>query len=251
MIKTVLTENSDGKFIVIENDTLGQHLLRGELWEPHFKKIAETILCPGDTAIDVGANIGYNSVIMGKLTGDLGRVYAFEPLRITFQELCGNIIINGLDNVFTENVAIGHVDNVTISMVAVDYNEKDINIMNSCVGSGGDIVKMRTLDSYAFDKVKFLKVDVQGCELAVLKGSRETLSRCRPVVFIEIEEDQLKNQNTSSEAVMFELMSQGYDLLWNDQLSLFDWVGVPIENPEILELVKASMGESCQLFRHP
>jgi FkbM family methyltransferase len=248
MLKTKIAENEDGKFIVLANDTLGKHLISGQRWEPYFTELVRAIVPEGTTVIDVGANIGYNAVILSKVTGDQGRVIAFEPLRIPFQQLCGNAVLNDLENIFPHNVVLGSVDNELVSMVPVDYHEEDINIMNACVGLGGEFVIMKTLDSYNLSNVSFLKIDVQGCELHVLMGSDATINKNRPVIFIEIEEPQLRNQNLSSQDVMMKILAMEYSLVYNQNLSLFDWVGVPSENTAMLNKVCAAMGSDHQVF---
>lgn len=250
-LKTILVENLDGKFLVFENDTLGQHLKRGERWEPYFADFVERVVKPSDIAVDVGANIGYHSIILGRAVGDRGAVFAFEPLRITFQQLCGNAILNRLSNIYPFQCAVGHVDGVTISMVPIDYNEPDVNIMNACVGVGGDIVSMRTIDSLNFQSLNFLKVDVQGCELVVLKGAKETIQRCKPILFIEIEEQQLKNQNTSSQDVMMYIFTNGYTLAWNPDIAIHDWIGIPPGRDDLIEPVKSVFGANCQIYSPP
>ena len=251
MLETTIVENADGKFLVYRNDTLGQHLLRGERWEPHFSKLVESLLRPGENVVDIGANIGYNSVVMAKIIGDSGKVLAFEPLRLTFQQLCGNIALNGLENVYCERVAIGNGNNAQISMVAVDYHTAGTNVMNACVGIGGDPVTMMTLDAYQLEDISFVKIDIQGSEFVALKGARETLRRNRPLVWIEIEEPQLQHQNTSSQEVMTELFSQKYDLIWLTPDAGYDWLAIPTEAATKFDQIRSIVGPECEIFRCP
>lgn len=251
MLKAEIIETVDGTFVVLPNDTLGQHLKRGERWEPHFTKIVQGLLNPGDTAVDIGANIGCNTISMAHAVGEKGRVFAFEPLRITFQQLCANIILNGFENVFTHQIAVGSGDNLLVSMVAVDYHTPDINIMNTCVGVGGDEVMMMTLDSFQLSGVTLLKIDVQGCELLVLQGSMKTIERNRPVIFIEIEEPQLRHANTSSEEVMMHLLKMNYNLIWLKGDSLCDWMAVPREREDVLTRVKSLIESEYEMFYAP
>lgn len=251
MIKTSIAENQDGKFIVIDNDTLGQHITRGERWEEHFTRWVAALVKPGDVAVDIGANIGYNAIILGRAVGDSGVVIAFEPLRITFQQLCGNVVLNGLTNVFPHHCAIGSADRVLVSMAPVDYNQPNINIMNSTIGIGGEYIEMRTLDSFALPRVDLVKIDIQGCELVALKGAVETLTRCRPLVIIEIEEPQLKHHNTSPVEVMSFLINLNYTLAWSASTSVVDWIAVPTENPTLLNRVRELLGPDCKVVPNP
>ena len=75
--------------------------------------------------IDIGANNGHFTVEFAQYVGDNGKVHSFEPQRIIFQQLCGNVFLNGLDNVYTYNVALGdkvgitYVENQTILIVVM------------------------------------------------------------------------------------------------------------------------------------
>jgi FkbM family methyltransferase len=251
MLEPVLYENQDGRFYVLPNDVLGQHLARGERWEPHFTDLVSALLRPGDFVADVGANIGYNSVVMAKLVGPNGQVHAFEPLRITFQQMCGNFFLNRLSNVYAHHCALGPVNDVTVSMIKVDYTEPNVNLMNTCIGIGGELVQMRTLDSFPFASLALLKIDVQGAELVALRGAENTVKKHRPVLFIEIEEPQLKNLGTTSSEVMMQVFSMNYNLVWFGERAMFDWVAVPVEAADRLAQVVEIMGPESQVFRVP
>jgi len=244
----VLAENEDGKFFVLPNDVLGQHLLRGQRWEPYYTRVLPFVLPQGSTAIDVGASIGYTSVVMAKTVGPSGNVFAFEPLQIVFEQLRNNINLNGLTNIYPSNLAIGHADEVTVSMVAVDYNEKDINTMNTCIGIGGDFVKMKTLDSFNFTDVSLLKIDVQGCEPYVLRGAASTIERNRPVLFLEIEEPQLVTQNSSSVELIMQVLALDYILVKIVEGFVCDHICVPREKRQMLPSIVQSVGLPTEIY---
>ncbi len=247
-LRTIVVENEDGKFLVLENDVLGQHLLRGERWEPRYTRILPLLLPKGGTAVDVGACIGYTSVIMARAVGPLGKVISFEPLRLAFQQLCGTIALNGLTNVYPHNFALGHADGVTVSMVPVDYHEEGVNVMNSCVGTGGDLVVMRTLDSFELNNISVLKVDVQGCELYVVRGAEATIRRNRPYILIEIEEPQLRHQNSSSADLMVHLFTHDYILLRLIEGFSCDYICVPAEKRDVISSLVQAAGPSVELL---
>src|SRR5688500_1390243 len=91
-----------GFFMFNRNDNfIGRSLdLYGEWGE---KEITPLLSCvrPGDTVLDIGANIGTHTVAIAHKVGPTGRVYAFEPQRRIFQMLCGNVAVNALNNVWT------------------------------------------------------------------------------------------------------------------------------------------------------
>ena len=94
--------------LVLDSDDPGisSQLLRRGAREPEQKFIIESTLKPGMVAFDLGANVGYYTIMMARLVGDSGRVYAVEPFPDNFRLLGENIRRNGLKHVQTENVAI-------------------------------------------------------------------------------------------------------------------------------------------------
>ena len=141
-----ITDTVHGKFMVLPNDSLGQALIQKNDFEPHFYNIAKNVIKPGDICLDCGANLGYHTITMAKLAGSSGKVISFEPLRVIYQQLCGNVFINDLRNVFCFNVALGN-ENKMIQMDYVDVDRpQGINIGATKIGGGGDVVQMIKID---------------------------------------------------------------------------------------------------------
>jgi FkbM family methyltransferase len=139
--------------------------------------------------VDVGAHIGTFSIPVALATGCA--VYAFEAQRLISQLLNANFILNRIEQAYVENVALGGPGHPAgIMMPEVDYSQPgnfgavtlESHLFDHAGGkmyrSGfGEIVRMATLDSFDIDGVFLIKVDVEGAELAVLKGAVETLRR--------------------------------------------------------------------------
>ena len=136
--------------------------------------------------LDIGANLGsYALPIAQKIAAMNGTVFAYEPQRIVFYQLCGNVFLNRLDNVHAFHMACGNLDG-TINIPNVDY-ERSPNIggfslddsENRRAGSamsGYQSVNISRLDSIALPKTpSLIKIDVEGAELDVLMGARETI----------------------------------------------------------------------------
>jgi FkbM family methyltransferase len=174
-----LFQNEDGNFIVFPNDAIAQHLKSGKSWEPHFKTVVQHLVKEGDTVLDCGANFGYNSVIMGKQIGPTGKLFAFEPQRIINQQLCGNMILNNIYNANVYNIALGNEKGIT-RMNPVPYDLDWVNIGDTSIGDGGDVVKIDTLDNYWLDEPDFIKIDVQGYELFTLQGGEKLIKQSPP-----------------------------------------------------------------------
>ncbi len=172
-----------GRFFVDDiGDMVKQGIINGDAWEPHVVALLENHVEPGSVVIEVGAHIGTHTVPIARWTGPHGRVYAFEPQRKIFRELHHNLALNGLTNVVPLRFAVGAGEPRIIEMnPATPGNEAGTG-----VGVGGDPAELRTLDSFEFEAVSLLKIDVEHYENEVLDGALDTIRRNRPAVVLEI-----------------------------------------------------------------
>ena len=164
-------------------DPIKHYMELGYVWEPHIVASIEEHVVSGSVAVDVGAYMGVHALLMGRLVGQAGRVYAFEPQRKMFRELRHNVRLNGLGDVVAPlRYALGEEN----AVVEMDAPRKGIYEGGVAVGAGGDRVEMRTLDSFGFENVSLIKIDVEGFEDAVLAGAAQTIRASKPVILIEI-----------------------------------------------------------------
>ena len=176
-----------GRFLIEpqSHDYIKERINRGYVWEPHVVANIERFAVPSSVTLDIGAYIGTHAMLMGRLVGETGRVYAFEPQRKVFLELRHNVQLNRLGDVVKPlRFALGaQAGEVELNAVP----ERDyVNVGGVGVGSGGERVEMRTLDSFGFNNVSLIKIDVEGLEDAVLAGAAETIRASTPVILIEI-----------------------------------------------------------------
>ena len=179
-------------------DPIKGNLANGLVWEPHVVRSLQEHVVPGSVALDIGAYIGTHAMLMGRLAGPEGRVYAFEPQRKLHRELRRNIDLNGLANVTALKYAIGAETRIVemnppkaIAVVAAAGEKMApagaaLGEGGVAVGSGGEKVEMRTLDSFGFENVSLVKIDVEGFEDEVLAGAERLIRESRPVILIEI-----------------------------------------------------------------
>jgi FkbM family methyltransferase len=172
-----------GRFHVDDpEERIKKVLASGQRWEEHIIEVLEEHVRPGSVAIDVGAHIGTHTLTLARLVGPSGRVYAFEPVRKTYRELRRNLELNGVTNVVALRYALGRGAPSVIEMNPIHEGEEG----GTSVGHGGDRVELRTLDSFGFEGVSLVKIDVEGFELPVLDGAEDTIRRNRPVLVVEI-----------------------------------------------------------------
>ena len=132
----------------------------------------------GGVAIDIGANIGYITMLLAKAVGEHGHVVACEPMPENLEELRRNVSLNSLEQVRIVPVALGRRKGVA-NMTG------DVNGVTS-PGGDGIQVEMRPLDSFSLDRIDLVKIDVEGHEAEVLAGARALIRRAKPRLFIEV-----------------------------------------------------------------
>lgn len=209
-MRSQIIENYDGIFITFPNDAITQHITKNKKrWEPHFESVVKEFITPKDTVIDCGANFGYNSVIMGRALNNEGLLIAFEPQRIIYQQLNGNLILNNIYNCVSYNIGLGN-KNIKTQLNYVNYEAEWVNIGDTSVGSGGEEITISKLDDFNFKNVNFIKIDVQGYELYLLQGAENTIATYKPTLFIEIEPHQLNKFNLNENDLINYIKSFGY-----------------------------------------
>ena len=144
------------------------------------------LIKPEDTVVDVGANIGALTVPMSRMAN---KVIAFEPQHAMYYVLCANVAINNLTNVDCWLMAVskerGSID-VPVIDIATKGNYGSLALNHEYEGEViTKAVPMVTLDSATLDKCGFIKIDVEGMEVDVLKGATETIKNNRPILCIE------------------------------------------------------------------
>ena len=169
-------------FIDDTEDMIKRVIVAGRQWEAHVLELCERHIEPDTVVVEVGAHIGSHTVPISRLVGPWGRVYAFEPQRKMYRELHHNLALNGVTNVVPLRFAIGAGEARIIEM----NPPRPGNEGGTGVGSGGDRAELRSLDSFGFQRVSVLKIDVEGYENEVLAGASDTIRRNRPVIVIEI-----------------------------------------------------------------
>ena len=163
---------------------------------------------PGDVALDIGANFGSHTIPLAQFVGPAGAVYAFEPQRILFQILCGNVALNELGNVRALSVALGRAAGRT-KVPALDYRGANNFGGIPLGGEHGEDVAVLALDQVELPKLRFIKLDVEGMELDVLAGARQTLARHRPILYVE------NDRAEKAEALVAQLQQDGYRMWWH------------------------------------
>lgn len=240
---------------LVYTGTVGWRCFLDGVWEPHVEGYLRAILEPGDTAIDVGANIGYFTAAMAETVGSGGRVLSFEPVPEIRESLTMAIALNGFENVKVLGCALGSRD-----------GEADISVDPRVAGSSSLVsaplppsippspdayrvnVKVRTLDGLIASgqvdasNVKLLKVDAEGSELDVLQGAMKLIEAARPHVVFELNAVASRAAGWSLADINSLLQTVGgYDLykLTHDGPKPFEGDGSGLREGDFIDLAAA------------
>ena len=184
------------------------------VWEEMETRLLERLLEPGGVLVDVGANIGYFSLLAAKLGA--ARVISFEPCPNTHDMLLRNVAYNGFGSVIAAwKTALG--DSEGELRFTVDRGPKNYVVSQPTPDSDRQCivsVPVTTLDAFTaahpLDRIDVLKVDIEGYEERFLRGAAGTLGRLRPPVMMEVQENLLGRHGSAPQAV-FNLMTElGY-----------------------------------------
>jgi FkbM family methyltransferase len=205
--------------------------------EPHTTRAMKSNLKAGDTFWDIGANIGWYSLLASRIVGPDGRVFSFEPSPDAFNLLSANV--RGLLYLRAMQCGVGNAD--TVAALAAQGAAggasfvEEVTKLNQSFLPETPIrkveVNIRRVDTLLkeLEPPHLVKIDVEGFELEVLKGARELLSTTRPSLIIEIHPPQLKLSG-GTEALLFELLSRhGYvwEIIHRDPNSLYSIIAKP------------------------
>jgi len=181
-----------------------------ELVEKHIKK--------GMRVVDIGAHIGYFTIIFSKLVGGGGKVYAFEPEPYNYKLLVKNIELNNLSNsnIVLECCALSDKKGV-VKLFLDKSNLGNVSMAKGnipTVDLGKEVeVETVTLDDYLQDqKVDFIKMDIQGAEGLVIDGAKEVFTKNKLKLLIEFCPYNLRNLGTDPLGLLKQLESWGFKL---------------------------------------
>ena len=135
--------------------------------------------------LDVGAHTGTYTISLAK---GFKEVYSFECQKMTYYALCGSIALSNLQNVNAINIGLGSAEQEgfkTLKIVSNDGGGSTVQETNQAV-LREETIQIKTLDSFNIDNIGFIKIDIEGNELDMLKGSIQTLKRCEyPTILFE------------------------------------------------------------------
>jgi FkbM family methyltransferase len=172
---------------------------------------------PGDTILDIGTNIGWVAQNMAAISAT-GSVIGFEPDPLNFQRCSDNLALNNFKNLTVLPIGIGSVNDSARMEVRTTSNLAGNRIAPAGATSTTEVKIMRLDDVEEVQKlstIDLIKIDVEGYEIHVLRGAAGTLNRHHPVLFIELDDNNLKDQGDSAQGLVKFLLEVGYRKIEN------------------------------------
>jgi FkbM family methyltransferase len=196
----------------------------GRLYESETSNFIGTLLQPGDTFIDIGAHVGYFSMLAAALVGPTGTVYSFEPEPSNFLHLVEHIDANSFTQIRPIHMAVGARPGVGEFFVNADndgghalwdvgrhpFNER------SRVTPNTRKVYITSLDEFFgtrdMSRLKAIKIDAEGAEFAILVGARKLIAQYRiPFVIAEVNRFGLESMGASENMLRSVMSELGYE----------------------------------------
>lgn len=199
--------NIDGNKIYVhkEDDFISHTLYLNNVWEPFETQLIRKLINSEDIVVDIGAHIGYYTLLTSKLVGKKGAIYSFEPDPDSFKLLKKNVEENNLTNVTLIKKAVSNKNSSTKLYISSD-NKGDHRIFKPERYKRLINIESTTLDTFFKQlnrKINLIKMDIQGAEINAIKGMLHILS---------------KNENLK---LILEFWPYGYKQAGNDPKELF------------------------------
>jgi FkbM family methyltransferase len=206
-----VTQTRYGTLIYNKNDVrVGRSIeLYGEYCERAIV-VFDQMLSAGQLVLDIGANIGAQTLFFAKKVGPEGSVLAFEPQRLVFQTLCGNMAINSITNVHCWNTAVGARQG-QIVVPRVDH-ERTIDLSSVEMGTtqSGEKVPVVAIDDMNLPRCEVIRIGAPGMESAILEGATSLLKRVRPILYISCQLDPVREAE-----LLKQILDLGYASYWH------------------------------------
>ena len=207
------------------NGPIGAVIRSQGAYEPEVSLFLMRVLRDGDLFVDIGAHVGYFSILAAKLVGEKGQVISFEPEDINFEHLKSNMALNNLYNITLFQRPVTEKIEMRTFYINSD-GDGGHALWDPGLFPGNERSKAKpqprnvetiTLDAVLSDKVvkkqpKIIKIDTEGAEKNVLEGARDMLEKRRvPFVICELHEFGLREMGASQDGLRSFMRDYGYE----------------------------------------
>jgi FkbM family methyltransferase len=214
----VVRAKTGGSFACAAEDLIGRHIYEFGVWEPNLTHWLSRRVAPGDAFVDVGANIGYFSVLASRLVGPTGNVVAIEASPSIFVALEANLTRNRTTNVRAVNLAASDRSGRVAMFVGPAWNRALASTVPTeglepeCEVEAWPLADILTEDELS--RARLVKIDLEGGEFAAVRGLAQALETMRPDVelVVEVSPSSLARQGESAEELVSLLRRYGFNV---------------------------------------
>jgi FkbM family methyltransferase len=205
---------------------MSYHIFFYGMYDTLMTQFFRTHIFEGAVCFDIGAERGWFTLLMGSLVGSSGRVESFEPFPENYEKLTRNISLNHFEHVNAHQLALSDTSG-QFAFVSPQYGlTAELDFLEGCSGVGyldfnknqtthSLSVSTTTLDEHIqsnnIERVDFIKLDIEGAEVAVLRGGLNTLKTHHPIIVIEYNRSTLERAGSSIEELDALLDLHKYD----------------------------------------
>jgi FkbM family methyltransferase len=180
-----------GKFFVCgpSSDTSVMPQMRRGVYEPHIQNLFCSLVKPGMIVCDIGANFGQHTILLSKLVGPDGKVYAIEASPINVEYIRHTVSVNDCINVeiiergvwsHETELTFSHVDNAEATSFC--SNKDDIRTIEPNPACKYQTISVSPLDNLVIDNIDFAKIDIEGSEMFAIRGAQKLLRLQSPIL---------------------------------------------------------------------
>jgi FkbM family methyltransferase len=172
------------------NNYIEYTILSTGTYEDEIGKLIRVLLKPGSVALDIGANIGLQTIRMSASVGVNGQVYSFEPLTYLQKKFTKNITLNNCSNVTLFPLALSdHEEHITVNIDEQTWNQGTFSLKHGDNGTTSQQIDVKAGDKMKeiqdLHQLNLIKIDVEGFEYHVLRGLKASLQKHRPHIIFE------------------------------------------------------------------
>jgi len=191
---------------------IGNHIINSRAYEPHVTSILSKTLEEGDVFLDLGANIGYFSLLASSLIGGSGKVISFEPNSQNLQLLYSSIVENEFSNIYVYPFAVSDTNQILKItsfgsngfLTTPELSQRNCQFTQS-------IVIDKILQNE--ERINVIKIDIEGCEPLALNGLKDIISKHKPIIFTEFSPWHIEHRSKSNPfEYLLQMFSHGYCL---------------------------------------
>ena len=188
-------------------------------WEPEVVRSIQDHVHSGTRVLDIGAQSGFYSLLLSRLVGPEGTVFAFEPLPANFRILEENLRLNSIQNVMIRREAVSDFS----GNISFDFPREEVSLIAGPLLPSDNLgtfqVPAISLDEFVRQTggpIHFIKMDVEGAETAVLRGAVQTLKAFHPSMVVELHHDLPQDGLHPAITLLQEL---GYQIEWLNEVA--------------------------------